>query len=232
MLAFLVALIFAVAGTPPAPTRWVTDNAGFVSEATRANLDDKLENYERATGHQVVVWIGKSLDGASIDRWANETFAAWRLGRAHADDGVALFVFADDRELAIEVGYGLEGQLTDARSSQILLDVMAPKLREGKRDEALTAGVEAILASLEGKPWIAPESVQPAAQEPGHLTWIVGAVLLIALVLFAFKRPGAALLFLSSFMPDRGGFRGGGGGGGFFRGGGGRSGGGGARGGW
>ncbi len=226
-------LVFALLGIPPAPTRWVTDTAGFVSDATRANLDDKLEHYERATGHQVVVWIGKSLEGASIDRWANETFAAWHLGRAKQDDGVALFVFADDREIAIEVGYGLEGSLTDALSSRIIREAMAPSLREGKRDEAVTAGVDAILAAVEGKPWVVPASTMKPAEQ-NHLTWIVGAVLLIALLLFAVKRPGAALMFMTSFMPGRrggfggGGFRGGGG----FNGGGGRSGGGGARGGW
>lgn len=226
----MILLVLLLLGIPPTPTRWVTDTAGFVSDATRANLDDKLEAYEKATGHQVVVWIGDSLDGEDLAKWSNATFTQWRLGRAHADDGVAVFVFKTDRQIAIEVGYGLEDKLTDATSSRIIREVMAPALRDGKPDDAMTAGVDAILASVEGKPWVGSSTVQPAAEQ-GHLTWIVGAVLLIAFLLFAAKRPGAALMFLTSFMPDRGGgMRGGYRGG--FRGGGGRSGGGGARGGW
>src|ERR1041385_7141527 len=109
MLAALVAAA-AVAATPipPSPTRWVTDTAGLMSPQGRAAVDAKLEAYERTTGHQVVVWIGKTIDGADLADWAVRTFAAWKVGRKGLDDGIAMFVLADDRKIDIEVGYGLE----------------------------------------------------------------------------------------------------------------------------
>src|SRR5687767_6185002 len=99
---------------PPAPGRWMTDTVGFVSSETRELIDRRLQAYERATGHQVVVWIGGTIGGADLADWAVRTFARWKVGRAGIDDGVVMFVLAEDRLIDIEVGYGLEGQLTDA----------------------------------------------------------------------------------------------------------------------
>jgi uncharacterized protein len=231
-LAALAALgvLAAAAPIPPAPTRWVEDRAALLTPDARAALDARLAGYERATGHQVVVWIGTSLGGAALDDWAARTFAAWRVGRKGSDDGVALFLFADDRKTAIEVGYGLEARLPDAIASRILRDVIAPRMHASDRDGAVTAGVDAILTAIEGRPW-AP-ATRPPAVAPAHETsWIElvggGAILLIVLVLF-FVNPRLALWLLATILT--GGRRGGGDGG--FSGGGGRSGGGGARGGW
>jgi uncharacterized protein len=225
----LIILAATILGTPPAPSRWVEDTAGMVSAAARVTLDERLEHYQRATGHQVVVWIGNTLDGAALDQWAVETFAAWQLGRKGEDDGVALFVFAEDRKIAIEVGYGLEDELPDAVASRIIRETMAPKLQAGDPDGAITGGVEAILAAIEGKPWQQPAISKPAAEQQGWLTYVIGAVVLVGFLLLAFKHPHAAMALMFAFMPGR---HGGGGFGGGFRGGGGRSGGGGARGGW
>ena len=146
-LAILAAL--ATAPIPPAPAHWVEDHAGLISPATRDALDARLAGYERATGHQVVVWIGKTLNGAPLADWAVRTFAAWKLGRKGIDDGVAMFVLADDRTIDMEVGYGLEGQIPDAVASRIIREVMAPRLRAGDRDGAVTGGADAVLAAIE-----------------------------------------------------------------------------------
>ena len=221
---------------PAAPQRWLTDTAGLVSAETRARLDQKLESYERQTGHQVVVWIGKTIGGAPLDDFAVRTFKAWQLGRKGQDDGLLLIVLAEDRKMAIEVGYGLEPRVPDAVASRIINDVMAPELRAGNPDGALDAGVDAILASIEGKPFKA----EPAARGPhvernrpstGQLVFF-GLLALAFLVLFV-KNPSLAVSLLFSMSSGRrggGGFGGGGFGG--FGGGGGRSGGGGARGSW
>src|SRR6185436_2460886 len=129
------------------------DHAAFITPETRALLDARLEGYERATGHQVIVWIDKTLSGQALDDWAVQTFAAWKIGRKGVDDGIAMFIFADDRAIDIEVGYGLEDKVPDAIASRIIRDVMTPKLQAGDRDGAVTAGVDAVLASIEGKPW-------------------------------------------------------------------------------
>jgi uncharacterized protein len=84
MSAFVLAVLAVLAAgapIPPAPTRWATDEAAFLTPSARGALDARLEGYERATGHQVVVWIGKTIEGAALDDWAVRTFAAWKLGR-------------------------------------------------------------------------------------------------------------------------------------------------------
>jgi uncharacterized protein len=227
-LAVLAALA-AAAPTPPAPTRWVEDRAGFLSPAARSTLDARLEGYERTTGHQVVVWIGKTLEGAPLDDWAVRTFKAWKIGRKGLDDGIAMFVFADDRAIDIEVGYGLEGKVPDAIASRIIREVMAPRLRAGDRDGAVTAGTDAVLAAIEGKPWAGAPATVPSEPAPSLLTWILGGLGLIAFLILAITHPRLAMLLLWTIMA--GGRRNGIGGGG-FGGGGGGSGGGGARGGW
>jgi uncharacterized protein len=222
-----VAVVVALAAsTPAAPTRWVEDHAGFLSTSTRDALDGRLEAYQTATGHQVVVWIGRSTGEEDLAEWAVATFAAWKLGRAGIDDGVAMFVLADDHAIDIEVGYGLEDRVPDAVAHRIIADVMTPKLQAGDRDGAITAGVDALLAAIEGKPWTGSTSAPPSA--PTTLEWILGALGVLAFIVFAIRHPRAALLLLTIG-------RGGGGGGGGrrgFSGGGGRSGGGGARGKW
>ena len=224
-----VAAALAVAPVPPAPARWVEDHAGLMSAPARTALDGRLEGYERATGHQIVVWIDRTLAGAALDDWAVRTFQAWRVGRAGADDGVALFVFADDRKIDIEVGYGLESKLTDAAASRIIREIMAPRLRAGHADAAITDGANAVLAAIEGGPW--HETREPAAVAgTSTLTWVAGGIVAAALLILFATHPRWFLLVLWMFARQAGRSIGGSGGG--FGGRGGRSGGGGARGGW
>jgi len=227
---------------PPSPTRYVTDTAGFISESTRAQLDAKLEDYARANGHQILVYIGQSTGDTPIEDWGVKAFERWKPGRKGLDDGLALFIMAQDRKVRIEVGYGLESTVTDAVSSQIIQEIMDPRIRAGDRDGAVVGAVNALLGAIGG--------AQPSAQAPrivrgpshphsppvGGLVQIVflliGAVFLIVLFI---TNPSLALFLLYMLMS---GGRGGGGGGGFsgggggFSGGGGSSGGGGATGSW
>jgi len=223
----VLALLATAAPIPPSPTRWVDDQAAFLSPATRSALDARLEGYQRATGHQVVVWIGKTLDGTPLDDWAVRTFAAWKVGRKGFDDGIAMFILADDRAIDIEVGYGLEDKVPDAIASRVIRDVMTPRLRAGDRDGAVAAGVDAVLAAIEGKPWSGSGATAPPEDGPSTITWILGGLGVIAFLIFAVTHPRMALLLLWTFARGAGG-----GGGGGFSGGGGRSGGGGGRGHW
>lgn len=235
MLALALAALVAFASTdsvPTAPTRWVEDHAGFLSPPVRDALDRRLEAYEQSTGHQVVVWIGDTIGGAPLDDWAVRTFAAWQVGRKGIDDGLVMFILAADRAIDIEVGYGLEERVTDALASRVIREVMAPRLQAGERDAAVTAGVDAILTAIEGKPWHG----EPAAQvsEPSPWDIVVGILVVVGFVILLVKYPRAAVVLLAGMRRGgRGGLGGfGGRGGGGFSGGGGRSGGGGARGGW
>jgi uncharacterized protein len=233
---------------PEAPTRWVTDEAAFLSPAARDALDARLGAYAQKTGHQVIVYIGPTTGGVPIEDWAVRAFARWRVGRKGIDDGVALFIFSDDRKLRIEVGYGLEDKLTDAGASRIIRERMVPRIRAGDRDGAVNAGVDAILGAVGVPPGAAPDAGLPAAA-PQHVplwVWIVGAFVLFGFVRFAIRHPLLASMLMTNIGSGRrgrwgggggfggGGFGGGGfgGGGGGFSGGGGSSGGGGASGGW
>jgi uncharacterized protein len=218
---------------PPPPTRWVTDQVGFLSPATQQRLDASLAEYERATGHQVLVWIGKTTQPAPTEDWTVRAFKAWRVGRKGIDDGLILFIFSDDRKIRIEVGYGLEPVVTDAQSSRIIREVIAPRIRAGDRDGAVEGGVSA-LTQLIGGPGVSDRA--PRGRQPVPISPIQGIILgIIALVVLGFliTHPTlAAMLLFNIFSGGRGGGWGGGGGGGGFSGGGGRSGGGGATGSW
>src|SRR5690349_4157645 len=141
-LGLLVGLVAAArAGEtpiPPAPTHWVTDTAGLLRPATASALDARLQRYQQATGHQVVAWIGTTLSGSPLEEWCANAFEKWGIGRKGKDDGVAIFVFAKDRQIHIEVGYGVEDVLPDAYAARIVHDVMSPALAAGDPDRALT----------------------------------------------------------------------------------------------
>jgi uncharacterized protein len=215
-----VALLFAVA----APQRWVTDDAQALTPAVRQQLDARLEAFEQATGHQLVVYVGRTTGGVPIEDWAQRTFKEWKVGRAGLDDGAALFVFVDDRAARVEVGYGLESVLTDAASARILREVVAPKMAAGDVDGALSGGVEAIVSTIgDGAPAGSPS----APYRLGPIEWVAVALVAVAFVALAIWKPHLAWALLMLVVGRR---RGGGSGG--FHGGGGRSGGGGATGRW
>ncbi|KFA93614.1 TPM domain-containing protein [Archangium violaceum] len=220
---------------PPAPERWVTDTVGFLSEPTRRALDARLERYERDTGRQVIVWIGESTGDVPLEEWAARTFEAWGIGGKGRDDGAALFVFAKDRRLRIEVGYGLEPVVPDAIASRLIQQEAIPRLRAGDPDGAVSATAGALLGALGGEtaPPPAGPTVRPSLPALGTGQLILLGVLGLFLLVFLVTHPRMALFLLFQIMSrggSGGGWRGGGGGG--FRGGGGRSGGGGASGSW
>ncbi len=227
----------AEAPVPPAPTRWVTDTVAYLSPATRAELDARLEAVERATGHQIVVWIGDTIGTTPLDDWAVRTFAAWKVGRKGIDDGLVMFILATDRKIDIEVGYGLEGQVPDATAARIIRDVMTPKLRAGDKDGAVRAGVDAVLEAI-GAADVAPGTTPRAAERRPAIPTaqlVFYGILAVLFVVLLITNPRMAMVFLwAIFSGGRGGGGGGGGSGspGGFSGGGGRSGGGGARGSW
>ena len=235
----MTAIARAETPIPDAPARWVTDNAGFLSAAAAQQLDNRLAEYDRTSGHQVLVFIDHTTGGVPVEDWAVKAFERWRVGRKGIDDGLVLFVFSDDRRLRIEVGYGLEPIMPDMRASRIIREVITPRLQAGDRDGAIRSGVDAIMATLGGPG--APVA-SPALQ--GHQISAGRAVLgllgiVVLFILFgglAVTHPGLAWILATMIGGGRrggGGFGGGGfGGGGGFSGGGGRSGGGGASGSW
>jgi uncharacterized protein len=219
---------------PPAPTQWVTDNVGLLSSDTRNSLNQRLENYEHSTGHQIIVWIGASTGDTPLEEWTINAFTAWKIGRKGLDDGAVLFLFAQDRKVRIEVGYGLEPVLTDAISSEIIRHDVEPQMRANNPDAAVSSAVSDILATVGGENGASPQPYQPESTNVSvaNTLFIWFIVLFVILILLVRLFRSGAYIVGSGWTGGwgGGGFSGGGGGG--FSGGGGMGGGGGASGGW
>jgi uncharacterized protein len=225
---------------PPPPDHRVNDYAGALSPAERERLEDMLRQHERSSSNQVVVAIFRSLQGESLEDYSIRLAQRWRVGQKGLDNGVVFVVFLDDRKMRIEVGYGLEANLTDAVSSSILRDVVAPRFREGRLADGIAAGLDAIDRAIAGA-YRAPAPVR--RQEPavdavmvllflfivGAMAWVIVPTLLFSR---ATRRHGWTGGASGWGGPYFGGGGGGGGGGGDFSGGGGGFGGGGSSGGW
>ena len=237
MLLLLGAASLAETPLPPAPTRWVTDTANFLSPATASALDARLAAYQQGTGHQLIVFIAPTTGGAPIEDWAVRAFAKWKVGRKGMDDGLAVFIMSQDHKLRIEVGYGLESVVPDATASRVINETMVPRIQSGDRDGAVTAGIDALTAKIGGQA-VPPPAPLPAAEQPRPISMVrmvFYGIIGILLLLFAITHPALAFYFLASMLSGgREGYGSGGGGfgGGGFSGGGGRSGGGGASGSW
>lgn len=226
---------------PPPPSRWATDTAGFMSPQALQTVDRILENFERATGNHVLVWIGDTTGDAVLEDWTVRAFSRWKVGRKGLDNGLILFAFAKDGSARIEVGYGLEDKVPDVIASRILNDAIFPRIAAGDRDGAIQAGVNALLAAISGGAGGVPaagtptgrsEDASPARSRGRPMSYpemVLVGLLVVGFLILLVTNPSLALYILFSILS---GGRGGGGGGGGFSGGGGSSGGGGASGRW
>ena len=219
----------------------MVDRASLLAPETRRSLEQSLAEFERTTGHQIVVHVTPSLEGMPIEDYSMQVAEAWRIGQKGLDNGVILTVAPNERELRIEVGYGLEGVLPDAITARIIREQITPAFRAGDMDGGVLAGVRAIMAAARGESLPLPA----AKPERGLPPWIPSLVFLLV-IWFLLSRGGPFWwALLGAAQSGRGwgtsagrgwgggGFRGGGGfGGGGFSGGGGGFGGGGASGRW
>ncbi|MCB1175662.1 MAG: TPM domain-containing protein [Leptospiraceae bacterium] len=143
----------------------VVDETGTLSNPTQAELTRILAEHEDQSSNQIAVLIIDSLEGDALEEFSLRTAAAWGLGQKGTDNGVLLLVAKQDRKMRIEVGYGLEGSLTDARCKQILDNELAPRFRAGDFDAGILAGVQAIIAAIDG-------SYSPPAETGSQVEWI------------------------------------------------------------
>jgi len=151
MLAFLLALVTAIA-IPPKPAKYVTDNAHVLDAARASALNEKLAQFERDTSNQILVYIDRKLPpDTTIEQLGSEAMHQWGVGQKGKNNGAVLFLFIDDRKMRIEVGYGLEAVLTDAKSREITSTILKPRLKAGDYDGAAEQGAEAMLAAARGE---------------------------------------------------------------------------------
>ncbi len=134
----------------------------MISPGTRASLEKYLADLERTDSTQVAVLTIPSLDGDAMSDFAIRVAEAWKVGQKGEDNGVILLVSKADRKIRIEVGYGLEGVLTDVLSSQIIRNVIGPNFKAGNYDNGFAEGVTAIAGAVRGEYTAAPAKKDPA----------------------------------------------------------------------
>lgn len=150
-LSIVPTLSAAALTVPDRPIGRVSDYAGLLSEGDRQALEAKLKAFEDSTSTQIAVAIFPSLEGESLEEFSIRLADRWKIGQKGKDNGAIFLAFLQDRKMRIEVGRGLEGTLTDAISSRIIRNEVAPQFREGRYADGLNAGVNAIMAATRGE---------------------------------------------------------------------------------
>lgn len=239
----IIALLYTALGVFavnfPALTGRIVDQANIISAETRSAIEPKLADLEAKSGIQLVVATVTSLEGQEIEPYANELFRSWKLGEKTKNNGVLLLVAPNEHRVRIEVGYGLEGTLTDALSKVIITNAIAPGFKTGDFSGGISRGVDDIITVLttDSSEWQKRPSLRlDNQQNTDPTTWLLIAALIVVCILLVVS-PGFRWLFLNlvlNILISSGGSRSGGGysSGGGFSGGGGSSGGGGASGSW
>jgi uncharacterized protein len=251
VLGFATLIAFAL--DYPALTGRVVDQANVITAQARSQIETKLKDLEDKSSIQLVVATVKSLQGSDIETYANGLFRFWKLGQAQKNNGVLLLVAPAEHKVRIEVGYGLEGTLTDALSSVIIASAVVPRFKAGDFSGGIERGVDGIINVLSGDSagWQAKIDVrrEDASSDFNKLFPILFFLLVIFICWYLIHHAGGGPtgrgsgrrrgmpIFIPYGGPGWGSGWGGGGGfggsfGGGFAGGGGSSGGGGASGSW
>ncbi|HEX3839090.1 MAG TPA: YgcG family protein [Steroidobacteraceae bacterium] len=149
----------------PALTGHVVDQAGVLNAEQVATLEQTLQAFEARKGSQIAVLIVASTAPESIEQYGINVADKWQLGRKKIDDGAILLVARDDHTLRIEVGYGLEGALTDATSKRIISEIIVPHLRQGDFYGGISAGVDQIIRVVDGEP-LPPPNIKGSGASP------------------------------------------------------------------
>jgi uncharacterized protein len=171
--AFVLALMMiwawqaaADVAVPPLTGR-VVDLTGTLTSGDIATLDQKLKDLETRKGSQVAVLIVPTTQPETIEQYAIRVADAWKVGRKKIDDGALVVVAKNDRHLRVEVGYGLEGSLTDVTTKRIIDEVITPRFKGGDFAGGISAGIDRMIKVIDGEPLPAPEP--PHWQDTGAL---------------------------------------------------------------
>ena len=178
-------------GADPASAERVTDLTETLTPADTQALVAKLAAWEQKTGNQLAVLIVPSTQPEPIEAYSIRVADAWKIGRKGQDNGALLVVAKDDRKLRIEVGYGLEGSLTDVTSKRIIADTIAPLFRQDQFAQGINAGVDQIIAVVDkGEPLAAKPPPKPTSSRGGgfSLEMLLIVVFVVVPVLGAILR--------------------------------------------
>lgn len=159
---------------PPSSNTYVSDKADLLSIGARAQLEKQLKQLDDSLGVQFLLVTFPSLEGDSLEDFSIRLAQAWKPGQKNKDNGLIFLIFKNDRKMRIEVGYGLEGVLTDALCGQIIRDEVAPAFKSENYDLGISKGVDAVIAALGG-------TYQPSASSN---TFDLQSILLLLFFLF------------------------------------------------
>ncbi|HET7831629.1 MAG TPA: YgcG family protein [Gallionella sp.] len=168
---WLLLLALALIGTAqaevavPPLTQRVTDLTATLDAQQSQALETRLAEFEKNKGAQLAVLIVSTTQPETIEQYGIRVVEAWKLGRKNVDDGALLLVAKNDRTLRIEVGYGLEGVLTDLTSHRIIDEIIVPYFKRGEFYSGIDAGMTAIMKVVQGEPLPAPQSQRTPISE-------------------------------------------------------------------
>jgi uncharacterized protein len=242
---FLLAIALVQAAEPQFPplTGRVNDHAGLLSERDESELEAALARFEAETTNQIVVVTLESLQGLPIEDYGYQLGRHWGIGQEGKDNGALLIVAPEEREMRIEVGYGLEGELTDAQSRTIIETRILPRFRQGDFAAGIKAGIAAMIETLGGSydPALPRVDVRESERAPSPFPLAIALPIIMMIILSRlfsrrrrrgpYRRYGGPVIVPGGWGGGHGHYGGGGRGGG-FSGGGGSFGGGGASGRW
>ena len=151
MILLFIAMPVLAYYNPGVPSGFVNNYAGMLSDADKQKLEIKLAQFEKDSSNEISVVIIQSLEGDTIEDFAVKLFEDWQIGKAKNDNGILILIARDDSQMRIEVGYGLEGALTDAQSWWIINDIMKPAFQEGKYYKGIDRAVDKIISATKGE---------------------------------------------------------------------------------
>ena len=182
---FFCLLMFGVAFAVEVPSlkSRVNDTASMLSPGTRRQLENSLAAFEASDSTQIVVLTVPSLEGEPIEDFSIRVADTWKIGQKGLDNGAILLIAKSDRKLRIEVGYGLEGTLTDLISGRIIQQIMVPQFRNGNFDQGVINGVNAMMEAVKGEFKAPARNGRPTGKGPSIENLFVMAILFIFCVI-------------------------------------------------
>jgi uncharacterized protein len=201
-LLLLLAIGVAVASATEVPYLGgrVNDTAGILSAETIQSLEGILKQHEDSTSNQIVILTITSLEGEPLEDYSRRVVMTWKLGQKAKDNGVLLLVAKDDRKVRIEVGRGLEGNLTDAVASSIMRNEILPQFKAGDYDRGVRAGVDAIINAIAGAYTADESDVAAMDLGTGILVFLFFLFVVGIFTLIAFATQGCGGWFLYAFL--------------------------------
>lgn len=187
LVLFLTLMLQAAPATArdiPSLTARVNDYAAMLAPATRQQLESVLAALEKEESTQLAVLTIDSLQGENLEEFSLKVVEKWQLGQKRLDNGALLLIAKNDRKLRIEVGYGLEGVLTDLTSGRIIRDIITPQFKNGNFDQGVIDGVSAMIAAVRGE-FSAQTAVSSGKQSADDMS---GFVIFLLFILFSIGR--------------------------------------------